>query len=271
MALRSRIRTVATVMAAVLPLVPVAGCGEGSDNPGATPAANPGAAPDAPGPGASTPGGAPQGAAAGPKDKYAYYGKGDGYTPDQKLGRDTWIMWTGGNEKFFRLGSVTAGNLAIPVEYFRLLDSRGRSTRFQRLGLVNEPNFRQATQPDENGLWLDQWLGDDTYPDTKVYGEPTGIMGLRKFPNPSFDRSKWNVDEYYRNPAAMEPPYLDRDVVRLLPHGVQPAPAADGPRESPLGEPRREPRQPVPPRGRRLLRRRQDRLRRRERRPGAGR
>ena len=144
----------------------------------------------------------------GPKDKYAYYGKGDAYTPDQKLGRDTWIMWTGGNEKFFRLGSVTAGNLAIPVEYFRLLDSRGRSTRFQRLGLVNEPNFRQATQPDEYGLWLDQWLGDDSYPDTKVYGEPTGIMGLRKFPNPKFDRSKWNVNGYYKNPAAMEPPYL---------------------------------------------------------------
>ena len=74
------------------------------------------------------------------------------------------------------------------MEYFRLLDSRGRPTRFQRLGLVNEPNFRQATQPDEYGLWLDEWLGDDTYPDTKVYGEPTGVVGLRKFPNPKFDQ-----------------------------------------------------------------------------------
>ncbi len=209
MTLRLRIRTAATVLATVLPLVPLAGCGEGANDSGAKPAANPGSPAVPPVPGAVNPGSAPSsGTSDGPKDKYAYYGKGDGYTPDQKLGRDTWIMWTGGNEKFFRIGSVTAGNLGIPIEYFRLLDSRGRSTRFQRLGLVNEPNFREATKPDEFGLWLDEWLGDDTYPDTNVYGQPTGVMGLRKFPNPKFDRAKWNVNEYYRNPAVLEPPYL---------------------------------------------------------------
>jgi hypothetical protein len=209
MVLRLRIRTAATVLATVFSLAPIAGCGEGVDKPGDKPVANPGGSAGSPGPGASSAtGGAPQGTGDATKDKYAYYGRGDAYTAEQKVGRDTWIMWTGGNEKFFRLGSVKAGNLGIPVEYFRLLDSRERATRFQRLGLVNEPNFRQADRPDEYGLWLDQWLGDDTYPDTKVYGEPTGVVGLRKFPNPNFDRSRWNVDAYYRNPAAMEPPYL---------------------------------------------------------------
>jgi hypothetical protein len=210
MALRFRIWAVAAVLGGVLPLLPLAGCGGGSDGPGASPSASPGTTAGGPGPVAPAggSGGAPQGAGDGPKDKYAYYGKGDAYTTEQKLGRDTWIMWTGGNEKFFRLGSVTAGNLGIPVEYFRLIDSRGRSTRFERLGLVNEPNFREADKPDEYGLWLDEWLGDDTYPDTKVYGAPTGVVGLRKFPNPRFDRAKWNVDAYYRNPASMEPPYL---------------------------------------------------------------
>jgi hypothetical protein len=209
MTLRLRIRTAAMVLATVLLLVPLAGCGTGGDDSSAKPAANAGNPAVPTGPAARYPGdGAPSGAPDEPKDKYAYYGKGAAYTAEQKLGRDTWIMWTGGNEKLFRLGSVMGGNLGISIEYFRLLDSRGRSTRFQRLGLVNEPNFRQATQPNDFGLWLDVWLGDDTYPDTKVYGEPTGIMGLRKFPNPKFDRARWNVEAYFRNPGAIEPPYL---------------------------------------------------------------
>ena len=98
-----------------------------------------------------------------------------------------------------------AGKLGIPVEYFRLLDSRDRATRFQRLGLINEPNFREADQPDEFGLWLDEWLGDDTYPDTKVYGEPTGVVGLRKFQNPKFDQSSGTSTTTSAAPARSSP------------------------------------------------------------------
>ncbi len=141
------------------------------------------------------------------KDKYEYYMLGRQFTDQQKTGRDTWIMWTGGNEAFFKLGRELGGKYAIPIEYFRLLDTRNRKDRFQRLGLVNEPNCKEGKQ-DEYGLWLDEWLGDDTYPDTKVYGEPTGVVGLRKFKNPNFDKSKWNVDAYFKNPGKYEPPYL---------------------------------------------------------------
>ena len=196
----------------------LAGCGQSDegieDAPVVKPAPTSGKAPET-GPAPAT------GVATGQsKDKYAYYGKGEGFTPIQQTGRDTWIMWTGGNQAFFRLGSEKAGSLGIPVEYFRLLDSRERPNRFRRLGMVNEPNFRQATEPDEYGLWLDQWLGDDTYPDTKVYGLPTGIVGLRKFPNPKFDKSKWNVQEYYRKPNSIEPPYLVGMACGVLPHGI---------------------------------------------------
>jgi hypothetical protein len=191
----------------IIALLAISGCGQGDDSstePPATSRALPPSDVAAPAPAAQ-----PQPADdKAKKDKYAYYGRGDAYTPLQKTGRDTWIMWTGANQKFFRLGSQKAGRLGIPVEYFRLLDSRDRPTRFQRLGVINEPNFRQATKPDEFGLWLDEWLGDDTYPDTKVYGEPTGIVGLRKFPNPSFEKSRWNVEEYQKKPHTMEPPYL---------------------------------------------------------------
>ena len=148
-------------------------------------------------------------------NSYRYYGRGEderkgGYTARQKKGRDTWIMWTGGNEKFFRQGTQLGDRVGVSVEYFRLLDSRRRPERFKRLGLINEPNCRQAAKPDKYGLWLDEWLGDphpESYPDTKVYGEPTGVIGLRKFPNPAFDATKWDVREYFDRPGSVEPPY----------------------------------------------------------------
>ena len=53
-------------------------------------------------------------------DSYAYYGLGAGkYTTSQRRGRDTWIFWTAGNEKFFRLGTELAGRIGVSIEYLR--------------------------------------------------------------------------------------------------------------------------------------------------------
>jgi hypothetical protein len=167
---------------------------------------------------------------AGWPDSFKYYGPGGlwkSWSPSQRFGRDTWIFWTGGNQKFLRLASQLAGQLPTPIsiEFFRMLDSRNRYERFRKFGLINEPNCDQSSDPDEFGLYLDKWAGDPLhyYPsdpkyyadhpdyyaaDPKVYGEPTGIVGLRKFPNPRFDRSKWNVADYFNNPGRIEPPYL---------------------------------------------------------------
>src|SRR5262249_50996885 len=55
------------------------------------------------------------------------------------------------------------------------------------------------------------------YPDPKVYGEPTGIVGLRKFRNPKFwgdddqaaqNRKAWDVAAYFKAPQKFEPPYF---------------------------------------------------------------
>ncbi len=131
--------------------------------------------------------------------------------PKVKRGRDTWFFWTGGDEKFLRYGTKVSGQVAgskWAVEYFHLIDSRLRDQRFTTFGVINEPNCRQATKPDKYGLWLDEWDGDPNYPDTKVYGEPTGIIGLRKFKNPAFDPTAWNVNDYFAAPEKIEPPYL---------------------------------------------------------------
>jgi hypothetical protein len=174
-----------------------------------------------------------------PVDSFKFYGPNGlwkTWTPEQRLGRDTWIFWTWGNQKFLRKVAVLAGNLSVPIslDFFRLLDSRNRGTRFRDFGLVNEPNCEGNNQPDRYGLYLDTWKGDPlkyypipyssdpkdkpsyslTYPgttepvDQRHYGRPTGVVGLRLFDNPRFDAKKWSVEEYFRNPAKVEPPYL---------------------------------------------------------------
>jgi cytochrome c5 len=119
-----------------------------------------------------------------------------------------------------------------------------RSNRFDWYGLVNEPCFTQATKPDKYGLWLDVRNGkgpgcdkpdpyaDETkYPGVKFgargknmpvgsfYGEPSGIVGLRLFPNPDFDEAaekKWNAaikdnpDAFYTDPEFYNNKHLVR-------------------------------------------------------------
>src|SRR5262249_36901974 len=52
-----------------------------------------------------------------------------------------------------------------------------------------------------------------TLPVGSYYGEPTGIVGLRLFPNPDFDEAaarQWAAEKYYNDPDY----YLRKDLVR---------------------------------------------------------
>jgi len=131
------------------------------------------------------------------------YGYEDRYlTPEQREGRNTWYFWTGGNEKFWPLmARVTEGN----VNLLNYLDSRRHDRRFRDLGAITQPGCTAATKPDQYGLWLDTCTQP---PVPGVPGDATGIVGLRKFPNPKFDAAKWNADTYMKHPGEMEPPYL---------------------------------------------------------------
>ena len=158
-------------------------------------------------------------------------------TREQIQGRNMWIVWTGGNDRLWDVLSVRSlGSL----DFLKTISSHptlpySRDTRWNYLGLVNEPCFRKATGPDPNryGLWLD--VRDPACPPTRsptptstrgsigsrgstvavgsYYGEPTGIVGLRMFPNPAFDaeaRQKWDSERYYRDPSY----YESRDLVK---------------------------------------------------------
>ncbi|MBV9880279.1 MAG: hypothetical protein JO180_07280, partial [Gemmatirosa sp.] len=144
-------------------------------------------------------------------DAFAPMDGGVALTQDEVKGRNTWMMWAGGNGEFWdwlaRYGYGT-------TDLLRLLDSRKRPTRFATMGLVNDPNMRQATKPDAYGLYLDEVATPEPAAiDTFVYGKPSGIVGLRLFPNPDFDakaRAAWDANKFYADASY----YTRTDLVR---------------------------------------------------------
>src|SRR5205823_6226746 len=79
-------------------------------------------------------------------------------TQSEILGRNTWMMWAAGNEGFWDWLGRQFGIL----DFVSLLDSNQRSDRFERAGLVNEPEMRSPVHDDANvierelGLRLDE-------------------------------------------------------------------------------------------------------------------
>src|SRR5262245_18958544 len=88
--------------------------------------------------------------------------------PDEVKGRNTWILWTAGNQAFWdRMARESAGI----VDLLKTLDSRLRPHRFARMGLMNEPGFRRAEAPGAHGLWLDERVGPaPPRVDERIYG-----------------------------------------------------------------------------------------------------
>jgi hypothetical protein len=161
-----------------------------------------------------------------------------GLSPAEIQGRNSWIVWTGGNDRFWDVLTVSSFG---QFDLLKILSSHpklrfSRDNRWNYLGLVNEPCFEKATGPDPEryGLWLDKrradcppdpFANDKKYEGVKIgargknlpvgsfYGYPSGIVGLRLFPNPDFDEAaakKWNAVKYYEN----EDYYFRKDLVR---------------------------------------------------------
>ncbi|AUX46569.1 hypothetical protein SOCE26_080750 [Sorangium cellulosum] len=159
-------------------------------------------------------------------------------TPDEVKGRNTWILWSGGNDRFWdRAATISAGGL----DFLKTLSSHpglkfGRDNRWSYFGLVNEPCMEKATGPDPTrfGLWLDKrregcppdpFEDESKYPGVRIgargknipvgslYGYATGVVGLRLFPNPDFDEEaarEWDPVRYYEDPSY----YYSRNLVR---------------------------------------------------------
>jgi hypothetical protein len=181
---------------------------------------------------------APQSFPAADEDYFQAMDGGISLTPDEVKGRNMWIVWTGGNDWLWdKLTNLTYGTfdlLKILSSYPGLKYSR--DNRWNYFGLVNEPCFTKPTGPDPQrfGLWLDQrsadcpadpFANEQKYPGVAIgargknipvgsyYGYPTGIVGLRLFPNPAFDQAaaaRWDAQRFYNDPNY----YLSKDLVR---------------------------------------------------------
>jgi len=174
--------------------------------------------------------------------------------PTEVRGRNMWIVWTGGNDRFWDgMTKTTFGSFdllkivtSFPGQRFH------RENRWANLGLVNEPCFEEAKAPDPErfGLYLDvrqpgcaadPFADEKAYPGVKTgfrghafqaglrmadgsappatmpvgsfYGYPTGVVGLRLFPNPAFDDAAakaWDPKRYYTDRGYYTNPKLVR-------------------------------------------------------------
>lgn len=172
-------------------------------------------------------------------DSHVQDAYGHEFTKDEIKGRNTWVMWSGGNQEFW---DYVARNSNGIVDLLRLCDSRfvSRKDRFRIMGLVPHPGMEEtnpaiaAGKPSRSNNWglhLDKY---NTYsgeygayvegerPDPKVYGYASGIVGLRLFPRAEdpdprirkeweLNRHKWDPDRYiydesyYKNPELIRP------------------------------------------------------------------
>ncbi len=165
-------------------------------------------------------------------------------SPREIAGRNMWLVWSGGNDRLWdHMTDYTFGAFDL-LKIISSHPSQGysRANRWDYLGLINEPCFDKAPGPDKKhrGLWLDvrskdcapdpfenankypgvavgargKPLGDgSTQPVGSFYGEATGILGLRLFPNPAFDEKAakaWDAEKYYTDPKY----YNRQDLVR---------------------------------------------------------
>lgn len=82
---------------------------------------------------------------------------GDGKVSDEERnairGRNTWLLWGGGNEAFW--GWLQERGYGL-TDFLILMDSRRRGSRFKTAGLINQPGFRANHTEPLLGLYLDQ-------------------------------------------------------------------------------------------------------------------
>jgi hypothetical protein len=139
-------------------------------------------------------------------------------------GRIVWNLWVGDSGLMWDWLSQNGFGTA---DLLKTVDSRRRPSRFQEVGIINQPGFLQATKPDQYGLFLDVANPNDPdgkfddHVDYKTYGRSSGVIGLRLSDNPNFKgaaKDRWMSHiaadgvnhDFYEKPSY----YNKKDLVR---------------------------------------------------------
>src|SRR5262245_48888125 len=146
-------------------------------------------------------------------------------TQDDLRGRIVWNLWVGDSGLMW---DFLAQHGFGTADLLKTIDSRRHATRFQEIGIINQPGFMGSTKPDQYGLFID--VPNPSDPAGKIdeqvdyitYGRSSGVIGLRISDNPKFDaaaKAEWmkhvgpdgvNHDfyetaAYYNNPNLVRP------------------------------------------------------------------
>jgi mono/diheme cytochrome c family protein len=128
-------------------------------------------------------------------------------------GRNTWMLWTGGNEAFWDWLAQHGYGF---VDLLKLVDFNPLREwpRFEKAGLIVDPDMHGPRTADRYGLYIREPMDDAApKPDESTFGRSSGIVGLRLYDNPNFDANaakRWDVKRYYDDPSY----YLDPSLVR---------------------------------------------------------
>jgi len=128
-------------------------------------------------------------------------------------GMDTWHWWCGvDNPGFWRetakVTSKKEGVLPVRIDLLRLLHTVSRSERWEKIGLINDPDCVAADNPDRYGLKIDRMKDGTLTWDPEVFGFSSGVVGLQLFKNKNFDAKNWSIDKYLDDANSVEPPFL---------------------------------------------------------------
>jgi hypothetical protein len=125
-------------------------------------------------------------------------------------GMDTWHWWCGvDNPGFWREMAKNTSKKGKParIDFFRMLHLVPRSERWEKIGLINDPDTVPADKPDQYGLMIDRMKDGALTWDPDVFGFSSGVVGLQLFKNKNFDVKKWSIDKYLDDASSVEPPY----------------------------------------------------------------
>src|SRR6266404_1431860 len=127
-------------------------------------------------------------------------------------GMDTWHWWCGvDNPGYWREAAKLTGKkenaLTVRIDLLRMLHSSPRSERWEKIGLINDPDCVAADKPDQYGLRIDRMKDGALTWDPEVFGFSSGVVGLQLFKNKNFDAKKWSIDKYLADASSVEPPY----------------------------------------------------------------
>lgn len=172
----------------------------------------------------------------GPDD---YGADAEGLSREARIGKAVWYNSIAGNERFHTY--VAQQKIGVPQDWYRVLNSAERDSRFDNWGIINDPT-PGCEAGGEEFFGFDKCPGDDAlmaslknktkYVDPACtvsgtfnatdcflgFGTSTGALGYRKFPNPRFDAAAWQAlgggsqpftnGKFSPRNGGIEPPFL---------------------------------------------------------------